>query len=61
MRVKRYVLDANIWFSYFISQQETKLASIILQNDLTVFYCDELIEEIKRVSTNKRIQKKNKI
>ncbi len=32
MRVKRYVLDANIWFSYFISQQEKHLASIILEH-----------------------------
>ena len=57
MRVKRYVLDANIWFSYFISKQENRLAFIILENELTLFYCDELIEEIKRVATYKRIQK----
>lgn len=57
MRVKKYVLDANIWFSYFISQQEQHLAAIILENELTIFYCDELIEEIKRVSNYKRIKK----
>ena len=59
MRVTKYVLDANIWFSYFISQQEQQLAAIILSNELTIFYCDELIEEIKRVATYKRIQKYN--
>lgn len=59
MRVKKYVLDVNIWFSYFISRQEKHLATIILENELTLFYCDELIEEIKRVSTYKRIQKYN--
>ena len=59
MRVKKYVLDANIWFSYFISKQENLLASIIFENSLTVFYCDELIIEVKRVATYKRIQKYN--
>ncbi len=57
MRIKRYVLDANIWFSYFISKQENNLATIILENGLTIFYCNELIDEIKRVATYKRIQK----
>ncbi len=57
MRVKKYVLDANIWFSYFITQQEKHLAAIIYENELTIFYCDELLEEIKRVATYRRIQK----
>ncbi len=57
MRVKKYVLGVNIWFSYFINQQELQLASVILENELTIFYCDELIEEITRVSNYKRIQK----
>jgi len=56
MRVKKYVLDANIWFSYFISKQEKILAAIILQNDLSIFYCNELIEEIARVAGYSRIK-----
>lgn len=59
MRVKSYVLDANIWFSYFISQQEKNLATIIIENELTIFYCDEQIDEIKRVAAYQRIQKLN--
>jgi uncharacterized protein len=57
MRVKRFVLDANILFSYFISKQEHYLASLIFENELTVFYCDELIAEIKRVAEYSRIKK----
>ena len=57
MRIKKYVLDANIWFSHFISKQENHLATIVLENDLTIFYCNELIKEIKRVAEYKRIQK----
>ena len=59
MRVKKYVFDANIWFSYFISKQENHLATIIFENDLTVFYCDELLEEITRVASYTRIKKYN--
>lgn len=59
MRVKRYVLDTNIWISYFIKKQENKLANIILNNDLVVFYCDELIIEITRVLSYSHIQKFN--
>ncbi len=57
MRVKKYVLDANIWISYFISKQEEILASIILENELVIFFCDELIVEIKRVLTYQHLQK----
>ena len=59
MRVKKYVLDANIWLSYFITQREHHLAAIILENELTLFYCDELIDELKRVCSYKHIQKYN--
>ncbi len=59
MRVKRYVLDANIWISYFITQREQYLATIIFDNELILFYCDELLEEIKRVSSYKHLKKYN--
>ena len=57
MRVKKYVLDANIWFSYFISKQENYLATIIFENGLSIFYCDELLDEINRVAGYNRIKK----
>ncbi len=59
MRVKKYVLDANIWISYFITQQELRLADIIFNNDLVIFYCDELLEELKRVLTYEHLKKYN--
>ncbi len=57
MRVKKYVLDANIWLSYFITQRELHLATIILENELTLFYCEELIDELRRVASYKHIEK----
>jgi putative PIN family toxin of toxin-antitoxin system len=49
MRVNRYVLDANVWVSYIITQTEKKLLDQVAEGKLTVFICDELLEELKRV------------
>jgi putative PIN family toxin of toxin-antitoxin system len=59
MRVNRYVLDANIWVSYLITETEQKLIDIIVDNDLTVFRCDELLVEIARVLNYPRLKKYN--
>jgi putative PIN family toxin of toxin-antitoxin system len=59
MRVNRFVLDANIWVSYLITETEQKLIDIIVNNDLTVFRCDELLVEIARVLNYPRLKKYN--
>ncbi len=50
MRVNRYVLDANIWVSYIITRRELIFTEAIVKNNLTIIICDELLEEIERVS-----------
>jgi len=59
MRVNRFVLDANIWVSYLITETEQNLIDIIADNDLTVFRCDELLAEISRVLQYPRLIKYN--
>ena len=49
MRVNRYVLDANIWVSYLITNNEQILTNIVIKHRITFYYCEELIVEIKRV------------
>ena len=49
MRVNRYVLDANIWISYFITNTERKLTDIVIEHQITFYYCQELLTEIKLV------------
>jgi predicted nucleic acid-binding protein len=49
MRVNRFVLDNNIWVSYFITKNENKLIEIIERHDLTIYSCDELIRELRDV------------
>lgn len=49
MRIDRFVLDNNIWISYFITKKIDRLLSIIDEHELTIFSCDELFEEFKTV------------
>ena len=49
MRVNKFVLDANIWISYLISNQEQFLTHLVINHKVTFYYCDELITEIRRV------------
>jgi putative PIN family toxin of toxin-antitoxin system len=49
MRVNRYVLDANVWVSYIITQTELKFTEAVVKNNLTILICDELLEELERV------------
>jgi putative PIN family toxin of toxin-antitoxin system len=53
------VLDANIWVSYFISNQENIISEIIVKNKISVLYCGELITEISRVLNYPHLAKRN--
>lgn len=57
MRIDRFVLDNNIWISYLITKKEQTLIDIIADNDLTVFSCDELYEEVSRVLQYRHVEK----
>ncbi|MBL7729619.1 MAG: putative toxin-antitoxin system toxin component, PIN family [Chitinophagaceae bacterium] len=57
MRVKRFVLDANIWISYIITGNENRLLKLKADNKLTFLICEELIVEIKRVLEYPQIRK----
>ena len=57
MRINRFVLDNNIWISYFITDRQQKIVDIINLHGLTVFCCDELIAEFTAVLKYKHIQK----
>ena len=59
MRINRFVLDNNIWISYFITRQVDKLLWIIDKHELTVFSCDELIEELRLVLNYPHLKKFN--
>ena len=57
MRVNKFVLDNNIWVSYFITKRVLILLEIIDRHKLVVFSCDELLEEVKRVLNYPHLKK----
>ncbi|MEO6453090.1 MAG: putative toxin-antitoxin system toxin component, PIN family, partial [Ginsengibacter sp.] len=57
MRNKRFVLDPNIYISYFISQNQNYLATTILWYKIELVICDELISEFKKVIQYPRLAK----
>jgi putative PIN family toxin of toxin-antitoxin system len=57
MRANRFVLDVNIWVSYFISLNHEWLLRTIYENEITVFSCSELSEELERVLKYEHLKK----
>ena len=49
MRVNRFVLDTNVWISYFITKREDFLLHNVFKHKLSIFICDELIFELQKV------------
>jgi len=45
MRVKRFVLDNNIWKGYLITNNHQKIIDIIDLYEIDIFICDELMNE----------------
>ena len=57
MRINKFVLDPNIYGSYFISKNHHILLEIAISNNVTFFVCKELIEELQRVLHYERLAK----
>lgn len=59
MRSRKFVLDTNIWISYLITKKENELIDIIINNELVIYSCDELLNEIRTVLNYKHLKKYN--
>ncbi len=57
MRNKRFVLDPNIYISYFISKNQNALAALAIKYKLEFVICDELMAEFRRVLGYPRLAK----
>lgn len=53
----RIILDTNIWVSYFIGRNFDEVALTILNNNLTVFSCSELEDEVVDVLGRAKFKK----
>jgi putative PIN family toxin of toxin-antitoxin system len=56
-KIKRFVLDTNVWISYCINGELEWLAKYIIQNRLIVYASPLLISEIRRVFNYPKVKK----
>ncbi len=49
MRNKKFVLDANIWVSYFVSNNFLILIQFVSLKRIQLLYSIELLQEVERV------------
>ena len=59
MRSKKFVLDANIWVSYFLSNNLLPLLQPVSLNKIELIYSIELLQEVERVLQYPHLQKFN--
>lgn len=57
MRREVFILDTNIWISYLMSKKYQHLVKIILENDLKVVTCNNLVTEFIHVLQRKKFKK----
>ena len=57
MRAGRFVLDTNVWISYFITNRHQRIVEIIDFYEIAVFSCDELLYEFAEVLEYDRLLK----
>jgi putative PIN family toxin of toxin-antitoxin system len=53
----KIVIDSNLWISFLIGKKLKSLRNLCLNKNISVFYCDEIIEEFIDVSNRAKIKK----
>jgi uncharacterized protein len=59
MRNKKFVLDANIWVSYFVSNDFLILIQVVSLKRIQLLYLIELLQEVERVLQYPHLKKRN--
>jgi len=53
----KVILDVNIWISHFIMGRANALSDFIIDNELTVYSCPELLDELTNVIQRDKFDK----
>ena len=53
----RIILDTNLWISYLISNRFLKLDELILKDQITILFSEELFEEFIEVAKRPKFKK----
>jgi putative PIN family toxin of toxin-antitoxin system len=57
MTIKEIVIDTNIWVSYFLSGQTKALVKAVLDNHLTIYSTQILLDELENVLHRPKISR----
>lgn len=52
----KIIVDTNLWISFLIGKKLAILRSLLSHPDITVYVCDQLIEEFQDVSSREKIR-----
>jgi putative PIN family toxin of toxin-antitoxin system len=53
----KIIIDTNLWISFLIGKRLSVLISLLTNSNLTFFVCNELLEEIRNISSKQKIRK----
>ncbi|MCL2417481.1 MAG: putative toxin-antitoxin system toxin component, PIN family [Bacteroidales bacterium] len=53
----KIIIDTNLWVSFLIGKKTSVLESLLSNANLTIYVCDNLLDEFKRVVEKPKIQK----
>ena len=56
-RKDRVIIDTNLWLSFLLTRNYTKLDKIFSNNSITLLFSQELIEEFIEVAERPKFQK----
>jgi uncharacterized protein len=57
MKQKVCVLDTNIWISFLLSRKYHHLVKLIIEHDLKIVTCENLVNEFEHVLQRKKFKK----
>ena len=52
----KVILDTNVWISFLIGKRVSVLKDLIINDSVRIIYCEQLITEIKEVTTRPKIK-----
>ncbi len=55
---RRIIIDTNVWISALLGKQLAFIKRVLTAEDTTVYFCDELLDEIKNVSQRGKVLKR---
>ena len=53
----KIIIDTNLWISFLIGKRLSVLKFLLTNSDLTVYVCNELLDEIQDISSKQKIEK----